>query len=147
MEFSTLIKVLIISLCLCSVTSRIDTNKDKVQNVTESSPTLSPEEDYEFVEEDTYHSKSFVEKLRELHNKNGNKTVTYSAKHINETFEAIDNFRENFKYLFKTDDRLAKELLGFVTELDIQLSSACSSALIRIYNAVKETEIWALRCE
>lgn len=138
---------MIIGCCLCPVLClRLEAKSDTEQNTTESPVSeTTTEEDYDFAEDDN--SKGFVDKLRELHQKNGNNTVVYRSKDFNETFDTIEKFRQNFKYLFKTDDKLAIELLEFVSELDIKLTSGCSSALFRIYSAVRNSEIWGLRCK
>ena len=139
------VKILIFILCISiDISKQIETRKESEPHLTTE---VEESDDKAIEKEEANRTKSFVDKFRELHHKNRNKSVSYSVKHINETFEAIDNFRENFKYLFKTDDRLSNELLEFLFELDIQLSTTCSSALFNIYLAIKESEIWAMRCE
>ena len=138
------------SLCLCLVTCQTTvTNTYLSMNVTEtfteSSTTFTPEDSRD-VKDDSVDQKSFFDKLRELHRKNGNKSVVYRVEHINQTFEAIDNLQNNMKYLFKFDDKLGIQLMSFLLSLKIQLSTTCSSAILQIYSAVKKSDIWAMKC-
>lgn len=90
---------------------------------------------------------NFIEKFRRIHSQSKNITIVTNVKHINQSFEAIRKFQKNFDYLFKTDGKSSLEFLEFLSEIDIQLSAQCSSALFRIYSSIKKTELWAMKCE
>jgi len=118
---------------------------------TESSlkPNSSDDSDYdELIEDNDCKEKSnFFERLKLIHNEGKNITISKHVKHINQTFDLIKNATNTLKSLFPTDGRAELELLEFLSEIDLQLSSQCSKALFTIRSSVKNLDLWALKCK
>jgi len=160
--FKVLVKLLILclfTLFICNV-AKSEQNKTDYSDYgnessdysgTENSIKSNSTEDYDYnqlIEDNQCEEKpSFLQKLKLLHNEGKNLTLRKHVKHINQTFELIRNVQTVFKSLFSTDGRAGLELLEFLSEIDLQISSECSSALYRIMTAMRNFDLWALKCK
>ena len=139
-------KIIILNLCWYLSTCQVIVTADNLRNITESYTSITPG----IIESSNKSSdevKSFIDRMRTLHQKNGNKEVVYKVKDINETFEAIDNFQKNIKYMFAMDSRQMSEIQKFLFKLNIKLTSSCSSALFNIFQGTRRNDVWAMRCK
>jgi len=118
---------------------------------TESSLKFNSSDDYDYNEliEDTdcEEKPGFFEKMKLIHRDGTNATINKHVKHINQTFDLIKNALDGLKPLFPTDRMAGLEFLEFLTEIDLRLSSECSSALIRILSSLRKFDFWALKCK
>jgi len=118
---------------------------------TESSFKSNSSDDYDYNEliedNDCEEKSSFLEKLKLIHSEGKSFTLRKHVKHINESFELIKNVQTVFNSLFSTDGRTELQLMEFLSEIDLQLSSECSSALFRILSAIRKFDLWAFKCK
>jgi len=151
-------QILIKSLFICLLTLFIynnvvksDENESFNTNSNESSVNSNSSDDYDYNEviedNDSEEKPSLLQKLRLIHSEGKNLTLRKHVKHINESFELIKNAKTVFKSLFSTDGRTELEFMEFLSEIDLQLSSQCSSALLRTFSAIRKSDLWALKCK
>ena len=154
--FKLIIKLLIICLitqktviCLQSESEDYsDDGEDVSTGSLETEDSTESSEDYEEAErEDREQTQSFLDKFRQIHSENKNATFRLNVKHINETFELINDFQQKLGYFFKSDGKTGLEFIEFLSEIDIRLSSDCMAALFRIYASIQNTEFWSIKCE
>ena len=133
----------------CSEIEREDTTESTDSSEVSDHISAEEGEDYEEYDEDQEPTSdpSFFEKFKQIHSENQNVSISLNVKHINQTFEVINNIQQKFGQFFKTDGKTGAEVLEFLSEIDVQLSAQCSASLFKIFTAVKNSEFWALKCK
>ena len=92
-----------------------------------------------FLEEECH--KSFFETLQELHEE--------SRAHNNSVRDFDINFITHnvLKKIFQFNKRNKLKYAEFANKIDLGLSRRCSHAFILIYQALKRSELWAIKCK
>ena len=125
---------------------------EKTENGT--AQTNDAQKDYEYensdenLEEDES-KPSFIERWRELYEQGKNVSMIKNVENINQTFEVLNKFGQNMKYLFigPNDSQEKHKAIEFLLEIDLGITNQCYSALIQLFKAMGDGEMWALKCE
>jgi len=136
-------------------TESYSNSTESYSNVTESikNHNTTDEYDYETSDEDeeedndSCNKKSFIDKVKELHEEGRNSTVSKNVKHINETFDLLRSAQNTFGSLFGTDEKEKLKFFEFISEIDLGLSPPCMASFLRIISAVGDREIWGIKCK
>ena len=92
---------------------------------------------------------SIVDRWRLLYEQGKNITIRKNVEHINQTFETLKTFGENIKYLLSQpkESRDKQKAIELLIEMDLGITNECYSALINVFEAFSDKEIWALKCK
>jgi hypothetical protein len=118
-----------------------------VSNTTGFNSTDGYEYDNNEDENESDRELSFIEKVKQLHDEGKNLTISKHVKHINDTFNVLNNLQNVREFLFPINDRTRYEFLEFLSEIDVGLSPECLSATIRIVTSSRNGDLWALKCK
>jgi hypothetical protein len=140
-----LLTLIIFNNVICSRDNKKDYIDYEVKNNTKKVQSFNASDDYSYddIEEDNS-EKSFMDRLRLLHEEGKNVTLSKHVNHINDTIKIMKNV---FKALFPSNKRTNLEIIEFLTEVDVDLSSECFNAILRIYSALQKYEFWAVKCK
>lgn len=118
-----------------------------VSNTTDFNSTEDYEYDNNEVVNESDRELSLIEKVKQLHDEGKNLTISKHVKHINDTFNVLNNLQKVRKFLFPINDRTRLELVEFLSEIDVGLSPECLSATYRILTSSTNGDLWALKCK
>jgi hypothetical protein len=118
-----------------------------VSNTTDFNSTEDYEYDNNEVVNESDRELSFIDKVKQLHDEGKNLTISKHVKHINDTFNVLNNLQKVRKFLFPINDRTRLELVEFLSEIDVGLSPECLSATYRILTSSTNGDLWALKCK
>jgi hypothetical protein len=118
-----------------------------ISNTTGFNLTDDNEYDNNEDENESDHELSFIEKIKQLHDEGKNLTISKQVKHINDTFNILSNLHKVRKFLFPTNERTSLELVEFLSEIDVGLSSECLSATFKVLTSSRNGDLWALKCK
>ena len=93
--------------------------------------------------------RSIVDRWRHLYEQGKNIPIRKNVEHINQTFETLKTFEENIKYLLspQIEKREIQKAIEFLMKIDLGVTNECYSALIHLFKAINQQEIWALKCK
>ena len=124
--------------------------KNKYGNV----QTNNAQNDYEYENSEEYvqeygNRPSFIDKWRELYEQGKNVSSVKNVENINQTFDILNTFGKNMKYLFigPNDSQEKQKAIEFLMEIDLGITNQCYSALIKLIKAMGDRQMWALKCK
>lgn len=108
-------------------------------------------DDYESGDEEVANddcpTENFIDKVKRIHEEGRKAPITKNVKHINETFQLLKNVRNVFANLFGITEREKHKVLEFLSEIDFKISGPCMTSLVRVFQAISNSELWAIKCE
>lgn len=99
--------------------------------------------DIDDYEESQCSADTFVDRLRGQH-EFGRAVIAVKNDSIDEIIENLKNVTD---VLLGVSANEKYKLVEFISETDLGLSHECSAAYYKLYNAINNREIWALKCK
>ena len=145
-----LLSILLFTVIIVKSSESVDdyetSDEEEDQNVLNSTSKTNSSDDYDYSDKlDDCPKETFLDRARKLHEEGRHLPLTKHVKHINETFALLQNVKNVFRTLFGISDREKHKIIEFLSEIDFRASTECMNSMVKVFQAIQNTELWALK--